>query len=413
MNTSLAFDFKKLMAARFLFTLAVQIQAIVLGWHMYEITHDPLFLGFIGLVEAIPALGLAVFAGYIVDRSRPLIVYRRLLYVSFSSGFILLLSQWPSLELTHHYEVIALFSSSFLTGLARAFSQPSMFATVPRIVRRENLAKASAWLASSMQIARISGPALGGLLYGWLGVIGAATIVCGVLLFAITMLFLIKTKLPAHPPPSEKKSFQHEILVGAKFVFGHPLLLPALTLDMVAVLFGGVTALLPIYAAQILHIGATGLGLLRASPALGAALMSLGLTRLNFREKTGRWFFTSVAGYGFSILVFAVSQNYWLSGLALAFSGAFDSVSMVIRSTIVQLSSPDSMRGRISAINSMFIGSSNELGEFESGVAARLVGTIPAAVFGGVICLFTVVVMAIRFAPLRHLNLNTLEKAQS
>jgi MFS family permease len=199
-----------------------------------------------------------------------------------------------------------------------------------------------------------------------------------------------------------------ELLSGLKFVFSHPILFPALTLDMVSVLFGGVTALLPIYAAEILFVGPKGLGILRGAPAIGAAVMSFLLIRFDIKKNAGRYLFFGVAGFGACILVFALSHNFILSLVALTLSGAFDSISMVIRTSAVQLSSPENMRGRISAVNSIFIGSSNELGEFESGVAAKFLGAMPAAVLGGVVCLLTVGVTALVSPKLRKLDLSHL-----
>lgn len=396
------------MVARFLFTFGVQIQAIVLGWQMYVLTQDPLYLGLIGLTEALPAIGLALHAGYVVDRTRPLLVYRTVVLVSFVSGLVLLCGQLPWFDLNKHQQVVALFVSSFLTGTARAFSQPAVFAIVPRIIKREDLPRASAWMSSAMQIARISGPALGGILFGWIGVSGSAVVVCCSLLFASFTLMLVRTSPAALPPSAQRKSVRAELLSGAIFVLRHPILFPALLLDMVAVLFGGVTALLPIYAAEILLIGPKGLGFLRAAPAIGAAITSLWLISRDIRKRAGTWLFSAVTGFGFCILIFAISRNYYLSIAALAIAGAFDSVSMVIRTSAVQLSSPDDMRGRISAVNSIFIGSSNEIGEFESGVVARLMGAMPAAIFGGVMCLLTVGAVAF-FAPrLRKMDLNEL-----
>ncbi len=402
-------DFKKLMSARFLFTFAVQMQAVVLGWRMYELTKNPLFLGLIGLVEAIPALSLALYAGLLVDRGRPLWIYRAVVAASFISGLVLLISQFERSLLNESQQVLALFLSSLITGIARGFSQPSVFAIVPRIVPRAELQKASAWMSSAMQVARIGGPAAGGIIFGWFGMITTAALICLFLILAQVALALISTARIPRSAPLKKNSLKEDLLSGASFVFRHPILFPALTLDMVSVLFGGVTALLPIYAAEILHVGPKGVGLLRGAPAVGAALTSLWLTRLDVREKAGPWLFTAVTGFGACILIFAISQNFWLSAVALGLSGAFDSVSMVIRTAAVQLASPDSMRGRISAVNSMFIGSSNELGEFESGIAAKALGTVPSAIFGGLICLLTVGVVAWRFPTLRRLNLKELE----
>lgn len=405
-------DFKRLMAGRFLFTLGVQVQAVVLGWQMYVLTQDPLFLGLIGLAEAVPALGLALYAGYVVDRGRPLLIYRNVVGVSFLSGLVLALSQLYAAHLSHDAQVIALFVSSFLTGTARAFSQPAVFAAVPRLVERNLLPKASAWMASAMQVARISGPALGGILFGWIGVSVSAAFVCVALVGAFAALQLIRTPLPALPP-HQHPSIKAEFLAGASFVFRHPILFPAMLLDMVAVLFGGVTALLPIFAAEILLIGPKGLGALRAAPAVGAALMSFWLTSRDFRKNAGTWLFAAVAGFGACILLFALSRNFTVSLVALTLSGAFDSVSMVIRTAAVQLSSPDAMRGKISAVNSIFIGSSNELGELESGVVARFFGVVPTAVFGGIMCLLTVAGCAYFFPKLRRLDFNQLRASSS
>lgn len=401
-------DFKRLMAARFFFSFAVQMQVIVLGWRMYELTKDPLHLGLIGLVEAVPALSLALFAGFIVDHSNPLKVYRRVVMVSFTSGLMMLLSQLKTFDLEIGTQVILLFSSSFLTGTARAFSQPAMYSMVPKLIPKALIPTSSAWMSGAMQVSRISGPALGGILYGFIGVSGTASIVCLLLLTTLTITFLIKlSHVKKERDPS--RSVKEELLVGAKFVFRHPILFPALSLDMVSVLFGGVTALLPIYAAEILMTGPKGLGILRAAPAVGAALMSFILIKWEIKRKAGPLLFVSVAGFGASILVFAVSRDFTLSLISLALSGAFDSVSMLIRTAAVQLSSPDSMRGRISAVNSIFIGSSNELGEFESGVAAKFLGAMPAAVLGGVVCLTTVGVVALLSPTLRKLNLEELQ----
>ncbi|MES2526251.1 MAG: MFS transporter [Bdellovibrionota bacterium] len=403
-------DFKRLMAARFFFSFAVQMQVIVLGWRMYELTHDPLHLGLIGLVEAIPALSLALFAGYIVDHSNPLRIYRKVVLVSFTSGMLMLFSQMKSFDLSISLQVTLLFTSSFLTGLARSFSQPAMYSMVPKLIPKNLIPKSSAYMSGAMQVSRISGPALGGILYGFIGVSGTASIVCFLLLTTLTITMMIKLS-HVKKERDKTRSVKEELLMGARFVFRHPILFPALTLDMVSVLFGGVTALLPIFAAEILMTGPKGLGILRAAPAVGAALMSFILIKWEIKKKAGPWLFTGVAGFGISILVFALSRDFTLSLFALAFSGAFDSISMLVRTAAVQLSSPENMRGRISAVNSIFIGSSNELGEFESGLAAKLLGAAPASVLGGVVCLCTVGVVALLSPTLRRLNLEDLENS--
>lgn len=405
-------DFKKLLGARFLFTFAVQMQAVVLGWRIYDLLKDPLYLGFIGLAEAVPAIGLALYAGYLIDRSRPLIVYRRVMYVSLLSGVVVLAEHLLAPDLPIAVQVVMLYSASFLTGTARSFSQPAIFAAVPRLVERGLLMRATAMSSSAMQIARIAGPAFGGLVFGFFGAVASSTIVCLLLIAASIAMILIKKDIPPPESRGQHASVRDELLSGGKFVFKHPILLPALSLDMISVLFGGVTALLPIFAQDILMVGPKGLGALRAAPAVGATLMGLYLSGSN-RMRTGRWLFSAVTGFGVCILVFGLSRNFYLSLFALGLSGAFDSISMVIRSAAVQLSSPDNMRGKISAVNSIFIGSSNEIGELESGIAAKILGTVPAVYFGGIMCLLTVSITAYLSPVLRRMDLEKLhaEKA--
>lgn len=400
-------DFKKLLTARFLFTFAVQMQAVVLGWRIYELLKDPLYLGFIGLTEAIPAIGLALYAGYLVDRLRPLMVYRRVLFVSLLSGLVVLSEHLFADSLPRETQVGLLYFAAFLTGTARSFSQPAIFATVPQLVERSLLMRATAMSSSVMQVARIAGPAFGGLVFGFFGAVASSSIVCGLLVAASVALIQIRKEIPAPVHLHKHASIKEELFSGGKFVFNHPLLLPALSLDMISVLFGGVTALLPIFAEEILFVGPKGLGTLRAAPAVGATLMSLYLSRTN-GLRTGKHLLSAVAGFGLCILVFGFSTNYYLSLLALALSGSFDSISMVIRSAAVQLSSPDHMRGKISAVNSIFIGSSNEIGELESGIAAKIFGVVPAVYIGGMICLCTVGVVAALSPALRKMDLEKL-----
>lgn len=381
------------------------MQAVILGWRVYEILQDPLALGFIGLTEAIPAIGLALYAGYIVDRSAPLVVYRRVLFVSLLSGLLVLAEHVTHSTLTQFWQVALLYSGAFLTGLARAFWGPSVYAVVPRMVQRHELLSASARMSSVMQVARIAGPAAGGLIFGFAGAVAASTVVCVCLLLAFFYIYQIRTyfaPLTNHPP---EKSMKEELLSGVRFVFSHPILLPALSLDMISVLFGGVTALLPIFAKEILLIGPKGLGALRAAPAVGAALMSFYLAKNPEHFRSGRVLLVSVAGFGLCILLFGFSTNAYLSFAALLVSGVFDSISMVIRSAAVQLTSPDHMRGRVSAVNSIFIGSSNEIGEFESGIAAKLLGPVPAVYLGGLVCLLTVGSVAWLSPSLRRMDL--------
>ncbi len=401
-------DFKKLLCARFFFTFAVQMQAVILGWRIYELLKDPLYLGFIGLTEAVPAIGLALFAGYIVDRARPLIIYRRVMYVSLISGIVVLGEHIYAHDFSLAWQVGLLYFAAFLTGVARSFSQPAIFATVPRLVQRGQLLQATAMMSSTMQIARIAGPAFGGLIFGFWGAITASSIVCVLLIAASSAMILIHKKIAPSETRPEHFSIKDELLSGGRFVFNHPILFPALTLDMISVLFGGVTALLPIFANEVLMVGPKGLGALRAAPAVGATIMSLYLSRTD-RMRTGRWLLSAVTGFGVCILIFGMSENFYLSLAALALSGSFDSISMVIRSTAVQLVSPENMRGKISAVNSIFIGSSNEIGELESGIAAKILGTVPAVYFGGIICILTVGLVSYLSPVLRNMDLKKLQ----
>lgn len=403
-------DFKKLLLARFLFTFAVQMQAVILGWRIYDLWKSPLSLGLIGLTEAIPAISLALYAGYLVDRSRPLLIYRRVIYVSFLSGLFVLTEHIFESSLSLKWQSMLLYAAAFLTGTARSFAHPAIFSSIPRIVERGQLVRAAAMMSSAMQVARIAGPAFGGIIFGFIGATPASAIVCLVLLGSVLSIWSIKKALPA-PAHKANISIKAELFSGAAFVFRHPILFPAMTLDMVSVFFGGVTALLPIFAGEILMIGPKGLGALRAAPAVGAALMGFYLSKRVLVSSSGRWLLFAVAGYGCSILLFGYSQYFFLSFFALFASGMFDSISMVVRSSAVQLASPDDMRGKISAVNSMFVGSSNEIGEFESGVAAKLLGPMGAVFFGGFACLATVACIAYFFPALRRLDLSEWEKS--
>lgn len=402
-------DFKKLLSARFLFTFAVQMQAVVLGWRIYDLLKDPLYLGFIGLTEAVPAIGFALYAGYLVDRLRPLLVYRRVMYISLFSGAVVLIEHIFAAQLDLASQVGLLYFAAFLTGLARSFSQPAIYASIPRLVERSFLMRASAMGSSAMQIARIGGPAFGGLIFGFFGATVSSSIVCILLMAGVAAMLTIKKDIPPPETRARHASIKDELLSGAKFVFKHPILFPAMSLDMISVLFGGVTALLPIFASEILMVGPKGLGALRAAPAVGATFMSLYLSRSN-QMRTGTWLLSAVTGFGVCILIFGLSQNFYLSLAALALSGAFDSISMLIRGAAVQLTSPDHMRGKIAAVNSIFIGSSNEIGELESGLAAKFLGTLPSVYFGGIMCILTVGVISFLFPTLRKMDLEKLDK---
>lgn len=401
--------FRLVTQARFLLSFSVQLQAVVMGWQIYELTRDPLYLGLIGLTEALPALGLALFAGDIVDRSRhPLTTYRRVVAGSLLSALILLFAASGVVSISREGQIAAIYLAAFVTGVARSFAGPAMYKLIPQLISREALQFSSPWLTASMQIGTITGPAIGGLLYGLgSGAIPYAfeTLMLGAA--AISLSLISVAPIEVHPAHAKEPAGQR-ITSGLRFVFSDQLLVSALALDMFAVLFGGVTAILPVFVADILHEGPAALGLLRGSSAAGALLMSLFLIRFPVDRAAGKILLAVVAGFGFSMIGFALSRDLILSMIFLALGGGLDSVSMVIRGGIVQLRSPDHMRGRIAAVNSIFIGSSNEIGAFESGIAAKILGTVPSVIFGGCMTLLTVVVTAIAAPKLRQLKLSDL-----
>jgi MFS family permease len=403
-------DFRRLTLARFLLTFAVQVQTLVMAWQVYSIKHDPWFLGLIGLFEAVPAISLALFSGDIVDRSNPLKVYKNVILGCFASALLLFAVSSPSFGVDPGDRVPWIYFAAFITGCARGFAQPSMYSIVPQMLPREAMAVSSAWITAAFQTASVIGPGVGGVLFAWKGErlpYGLDLVLLGASLVAASLIQLKPKPAPSGPPG--ETAFRRATS-GLRFVFNDGILLPALALDMFAVLFGGVEAILPIFAGDILKIGAAGLGLLQASPSIGALIGSALMIRYPAGRRAGRILFIVVTGFGFCIIGFALSTTVWISLLLLGLAGALDSVSMVIRGAIVQISSPDHMRGRVAAVNSIFIGTSNEIGAFESGAAAKLFGTVPSVVAGGCLTLLTVAAAAV-FAPkLREMDLDRLSR---
>lgn len=407
-------DFFWVTLARFLFSFGVQIQSVVMGWQIYDLKRDPLYLGLIGLAEALPALSLALFAGYWVDQGNPHKIYRGVLVVSEVSALILLLVSLGILGGHKTSPVYWIYGAALITGLARSFAGPSLYSMIPKLIDRSSMSRSAAWITSAFQIASVSGPAMGGILYAWKGPQFAygvdSLLICG----AFVAVSCVKYRFHSGASKSNiirlQESWGDRLTSGLRFVFATPLLLSAMALDMFAVLFGGATALFPIFARDILEIGPQGLGWLRAATPAGAIVMSVFLIRFPIRRGGGPLLLSVVAGYGLCMIGFGLSSTLTVALIFLALSGALDSVSMVIRSAIVQLSSPDEMRGRISAVNSIFIGSSNEIGAFESGVAAKLMGTVPSVVFGGCVTLLTVAFGALFVPALRRLDIAELEK---
>ncbi len=376
-------EFRSYIGMRFFLTFAYQIQAVVVGWHIYQLTRDPLSLGLIGLTEAIPAITLSLYGGYVADKSdkKKLLVWI-IGTMSVCSSILLLITLPQALTLLGKSAVISgIYLSIFILGVARGFFAPAAFPLITNIVPKEHYANAITWNSSNWQIASILGPAAGGLLYGFSGVVTCFTLVVVLTLVSLLLVaFFIKNQPPKFIP---KEPIHISLTQGLRFVFKTKMLLGALSLDLFSVFFGGAVALMPIFANDILKVGSEGLGFLRAAPAVGAVLTMFLMTRYSPMHKPWRNLLLAVCGFGISIICFGLSRNFYLSLICLFFEGAFDSVSVIIRSTLLQFLTPDDMRGRVTAVNTMFIGSSNEIGAFESGVTARLMGTIPSVIFGG------------------------------
>jgi MFS family permease len=376
-------DFRLLLLTRMFALSALQAQGVVIGWQIYVMTKDPFLLGLAGLMEAIPAIACALFAGYVVDHSRPQRVYLySLLGLTLNTSVLFLIGGGLVPLATQHFLPLA-YAAIFFSGFARAFIMPASFSLLAQIVVKKDISSASAWMSSGFQAASIVAPAVAGIVYGGYGAMAAWLLPMFLMTAASLMIFFITAK-PYIPPTQFREPAVKSIKEGWKFILNTPVLLGAMALDMLAVLFGGAIALLPAYATDILHIGSEGLGALRGAPAAGAVIMALVLAVRPMKTIPVTRLLWVVAGFGFCMIGFGLSTVFWLSLVFLALSGIFDSVSMVIRQTLVQLLTPDHMRGRVSSVNSMFIISSNEIGAFESGALAKLIGLMPAVVSGGV-----------------------------
>jgi len=360
--------------ARVIGTLANQMLMVALAWQMYDLTNSAWDLGLVGLLQFIPALLLTLPAGHFADR------YHRGHIISIcilSQAAVAAVLWWGTQEDWVNRELI--FALSVILGAARAFQMPAQQAIAPALVKESLLQKAVAMSTSGMQVAIIGGPALGGGIYtaGATAVYGACTVLLAI--GFLLMMFVRYARKRTHQAVSWES-----VLAGIGFVWHHKILLGAISLDLFAVLLGGATALLPIFARDILHTGPEGLGLLRAAPAVGALVVSLALMRWPLRRKVGYKLLGSVGIFGVGMVVFGLSTSFWLSVAALAVTGAADAISVVTRITLMQLETPDEMRGRVSAVNSIFIGASNQLGEFESGATAALMGPVASVVLGGI-----------------------------
>ena len=394
-------NFRRYVLAVVAMTLATMIQGTIVGWQVYELTHDTLALGLIGLAEALPYIAASLFAGHVADRyDRRTVALMALTVVLLSAVALLML---PSMLGTSPRTLVrAIFVVIAVSGFARSFLIPARQALGAEIVSRELFANSVTWRSGAWQLAAVVGPALGGGLYALGGTHLAYSV--DAVLIVVGMIALTMVRRTPHPPSPSGESIARSLAAGVRFVFGERIVLGALSLDLFSVLFGGATALLPVYASEILHVGPQGLGLLRSAPAIGAVITSALLTHGKPFQQTGRVLLRSVALFGLTIIVFGLSTSVWVAVAALAVGGAADMVSVFIRSTLLTTRTPPEMLGRVMSVNGIFVGSSNEIGAFESGLTARWFGAIPSVVLGGAMTLVVVAVTAWRNPTLRSLG---------
>lgn len=393
--------FRLYIAARFFVTLAIQIQSVVVAWQVYELTRDPLSLGLIGLAEALPSIAVSLYAGHIAD----IMERKKIIVICFSTllvcSSLLLFFTFQPVSFFPSFGVWPIYTVIFLSGIARGFLSPALFSFMPQLVPRHLYPNAVSWNSTLWETATIAGLALGGILYIF-GITAAYTV--DVLLTLSGLLLVLAVRNKPLPPATAEEGVAEKIKAGLKFVFQNKIILSAISLDLFAVLFGGAVALLPIFANEILHVGSAGLGILRAAPSIGALLMAFYITHHPIKRNTGKILLYCVAGFGVCMILFALSKNFWLSLFLLVLSGSFDCISVIIRSMLLQTLTPENMKGRVSAVNHIFVGSSNEIGMFESGVMAKVMGTVPSVIFGGFATLTVVGVTAWVSKSLRTLQ---------
>jgi MFS family permease len=392
--------FRLYQIARFCVVFCTEMQSVAVGWQVYEITKRPLDLGLTGLVQFLPGVFLFLLAGHAVDRFDRRKVLT-LCYAGYGFSSALLLIVTLRFHLLHRVETVApIFAILFLVGVVRSFSMPASRALLPQLVPEAQFQSAVAWNSGIFQCATILGPALGGLLYA---LSHGPAVVYGVALFAgvVSVLTTLKIHTQSRPRPREPFTL-NTVSAGLRYIWTHKLVLGSISLDLFAVLLGGAVALLPVYAKEILRTGPWGLGLLRSAPGFGAGIMALLIAFRPIRRRAGATMLWCVGGFGLFTIVFGFSHSLPLSLLALLFVGAADMVSVVVRGVLIQIETPDEMRGRVNAVDMIFIGASNELGEFESGLAAQWLGAVPAVVLGGVGTIVVTVLWAWLFPELRR-----------
>jgi len=398
--------FRRLISANLLLSTGVLIQEVVIGYALYQMTHDPLALGLVGLAEAVPFIGLALFGGHLADRREKTGLMQMAGAVIAAGSALLIWATLPSTlaQLSQTASLGIIYTSVFMLGLARGIYSPTSAALRAFLVPRDIYSNSASWSATFFQSGAIAGPALAGFLYIGFGLTGTLCAVLAMVLLNIVLIGRIP-KQPVAPSPAGVALWA-SLREGIAYVWKTKILLYAISLDMFSVLFGGVVAILPIFAEDILKVGPQGLGLLRAAPAAGALLTVIACNWYPPTRRPWRTLLLVVAAFGVATLVFAMSETFWLSAAALFASGAFDSISVVIRNTLLQTLPADHMRGRVSSVNSIFISASNELGAFESGLAAKLLGTVPSVIAGGAATLAVVTYIWTRSRALLKVRLS-------
>ena len=403
-------EFNTFLLIRFILVIGWSMQFIIVEWEVYSLTKDPLSLGLIGLAEVIPAVSMALFAGHIVDQNekKRLFVYAIFAFFLIALGYYFITSPYVYSMYESKEIVLGIYLLVFLGGFIRAFFGPIIFSLVALIVPKKIYPNAATWSSSTWQLAIVTGPALAGFSIAWIGVHDSMGFVLVAILAGLLLTIFIKKKPILNPKIGEP--ILQSLKAGLTFVYRTKAILAAITLDMVAVLFGGAIALLPIYAQDIIAlpqylVPSEGFGILRAAPAVGSVLMMFVSAYIPLTKNAGKKLLLAIFGFGLSIIAFGVSSIFWVSVIALFLYGVTDGVSMIIRQTILQLKTPDEVRGRVASVNSIFVGSSNELGAFESGLTAKLMGTVQAVVFGGIMTILTVGFTTIKFPDFRKLDL--------
>ena len=397
-------EFRHLIFGRFLFIMGLRMMGTLVGWWIYELTEEPFAIGLIGLSEVIPAVSLSLYAGHIIDISekRKLLLTGVALYFTCALFLLLLSTSFTASQISNHWIAFSIYIAIFFTGVFRSFTGPTFGTILSAIVPKKTIQNATTWGQGIWLGASVTGHAIVGFLIALLGNTGSLAIICTLVFAGYLFMFQLKPK-PSLNEPGEKKTLE-SVKEGLRYVYQTKELFGALTLDLFAVLFGGAVAMIPVFAKDILNVGPIGFGWLNAASDIGSVIVIVLLTAFPLKKAQGKKLLISVAIFGMCIIVFALSKMFWLTFAVLLISGIVDGISVVIRGTILQLKTPDNMRGRVMSVNSMFINSSNEFGQFESGVAAKMMGVVPSVVFGGCMTLLVVIITWFKAPTLKEME---------